>query len=401
MTGWPAPGRGPSRRRSSPCSRARPWRSGYGQFSAWRAALALFVALALQVGVNYANDYSDGVRGTDEHRTGPVRLVAGGLAPPRQVLGRGGRLPGRGLRGRPGPGRGDLLVAARAWRRGRRGGLVLHRRQPALRVPRLRRAVGIRLLRCAGRDRHRLRADALVLLARARGGRPGRPARLRAARGQQPARHRDRHDGGQAHARGHARRPPIPAAVRRVRRCCRSAPRSRSRRRGRSPCSRWPRCRWRWRRSGWSPQARPGACWSPLSGRPGGYSSPSVRCWPSGSPFGRSDGGGGRRGAQGRMPTAGCWEGQGPPAGASQAAGRSAARIPSCHPPRLLIVAERGIWPLPPQRLLIAAARRPPRPGCRRLIVSLRAVRLNRRPGRIPGSCGTRDAGDGGGNALA
>jgi 1,4-dihydroxy-2-naphthoate octaprenyltransferase len=60
--------------------------AGYGRFSAWRAALALFVALALQVGVNYANDYSDGVRGTDEHRTGPVRLVAGGLAPPRQVL---------------------------------------------------------------------------------------------------------------------------------------------------------------------------------------------------------------------------------------------------------------------------------------------------------------------------
>jgi len=60
--------------------------AGYGRFSTWRALLALFVALALQVGVNYANDYSDGVRGTDEHRTGPVRLVAGGLAPPRQVL---------------------------------------------------------------------------------------------------------------------------------------------------------------------------------------------------------------------------------------------------------------------------------------------------------------------------
>jgi 1,4-dihydroxy-2-naphthoate polyprenyltransferase len=60
--------------------------AGYGKFSGWRAGLALFVALALQVGVNYANDYSDGVRGTDEHRTGPVRLVAGGLAPPRRVL---------------------------------------------------------------------------------------------------------------------------------------------------------------------------------------------------------------------------------------------------------------------------------------------------------------------------
>jgi 1,4-dihydroxy-2-naphthoate polyprenyltransferase len=60
--------------------------AGYGKFSAWRAALALFVALALQIGVNYANDYSDGIRGTDEHRTGPVRLVAGGLATPRRVL---------------------------------------------------------------------------------------------------------------------------------------------------------------------------------------------------------------------------------------------------------------------------------------------------------------------------
>jgi 1,4-dihydroxy-2-naphthoate polyprenyltransferase len=60
--------------------------AGYHDFSAWRAALALVVALALQIGVNYANDYSDGIRGTDEARVGPVRLVAGGLAPPRQVL---------------------------------------------------------------------------------------------------------------------------------------------------------------------------------------------------------------------------------------------------------------------------------------------------------------------------
>jgi 1,4-dihydroxy-2-naphthoate octaprenyltransferase len=59
---------------------------GYGRFSAWRALLALVVALALQIGVNFANDYSDGVRGSDERRVGPVRLVAAGLAPPRQVL---------------------------------------------------------------------------------------------------------------------------------------------------------------------------------------------------------------------------------------------------------------------------------------------------------------------------
>src|SRR5450432_3825096 len=52
----------------------------------WRAALAMVVALALQVGVNYANDYSDGVRGTDKDRVGPVRLVGSGLARPRQVL---------------------------------------------------------------------------------------------------------------------------------------------------------------------------------------------------------------------------------------------------------------------------------------------------------------------------
>jgi 1,4-dihydroxy-2-naphthoate octaprenyltransferase len=59
---------------------------GYGGFSWWRAVLALVVALALQVGVNFANDYSDGIRGSDERRVGPVRLVAAGLAPSRQVL---------------------------------------------------------------------------------------------------------------------------------------------------------------------------------------------------------------------------------------------------------------------------------------------------------------------------
>jgi 1,4-dihydroxy-2-naphthoate polyprenyltransferase len=60
--------------------------AGYGKFSAWRAALALIVALALQIGVNYANDFSDGIRGSDDRRVGPTRLVAARLAPPRQVL---------------------------------------------------------------------------------------------------------------------------------------------------------------------------------------------------------------------------------------------------------------------------------------------------------------------------
>jgi 1,4-dihydroxy-2-naphthoate octaprenyltransferase len=50
-----------------------------------RALLALVVSLALQVGVNYANDYSDGIRGTDEVRVGPLRLVGSGVASPRSV----------------------------------------------------------------------------------------------------------------------------------------------------------------------------------------------------------------------------------------------------------------------------------------------------------------------------
>ncbi len=54
--------------------------------SQWaRALLALVVALALQIGVNYANDYSDGIRGTDDARVGPMRLVGSGAAAPAAV----------------------------------------------------------------------------------------------------------------------------------------------------------------------------------------------------------------------------------------------------------------------------------------------------------------------------
>ncbi|MEV0676556.1 1,4-dihydroxy-2-naphthoate polyprenyltransferase [Actinosynnema sp. NPDC050436] len=52
--------------------------------STW-SLLALVVSVALQVGVNYANDYSDGIRGTDEHRVGPFRLVGSGAANPKAV----------------------------------------------------------------------------------------------------------------------------------------------------------------------------------------------------------------------------------------------------------------------------------------------------------------------------
>lgn len=60
--------------------------AGAGAAVWWKALLAMVVALALQVGVNYANDYSDGVRGTDEERVGPTRLTATRLAPPRHVF---------------------------------------------------------------------------------------------------------------------------------------------------------------------------------------------------------------------------------------------------------------------------------------------------------------------------
>jgi 1,4-dihydroxy-2-naphthoate polyprenyltransferase len=51
-----------------------------GEFNWWASLLALVVSLALQVGVNYANDYSDGIRGTDDQRVGPLRLVGSGVA---------------------------------------------------------------------------------------------------------------------------------------------------------------------------------------------------------------------------------------------------------------------------------------------------------------------------------
>jgi 1,4-dihydroxy-2-naphthoate octaprenyltransferase len=51
----------------------------------WKALLALVVSVALQVGVNYANDYSDGIRGTDAERVGPLRLVGSGVATPASV----------------------------------------------------------------------------------------------------------------------------------------------------------------------------------------------------------------------------------------------------------------------------------------------------------------------------
>jgi len=58
------------------------WASGFDLIT---ALLALIVSVALQIGVNLANDYSDGIRGTDAERVGPVRLVGSGLAEPKAV----------------------------------------------------------------------------------------------------------------------------------------------------------------------------------------------------------------------------------------------------------------------------------------------------------------------------
>ncbi len=78
--------------------------------AAGHAVLALVVALALQVGVNYYNDYHDGLRGTDEIRVGPVRLVGQGLAAPQAV--RRAALASLGVAAVTGL---VLVVLSRAW----------------------------------------------------------------------------------------------------------------------------------------------------------------------------------------------------------------------------------------------------------------------------------------------
>ena len=155
------------------------------------SVLCLAVAVLLQIGVNYANDYSDGVRGTDKYRVGPSRLTGSGAAKPRAVLQRCARLPRpRRARRRRGDRAQPALVAVRG--RGRRPGrrVVLHRRQASLRLPRARRTGRLRLLRDRRHRRHHLRADRhrehRILARRHRGRflRCGRDA------GEQPARPR-------------------------------------------------------------------------------------------------------------------------------------------------------------------------------------------------------------------
>ena len=98
----------------------------------WKALLALVVSLALQVAVNYANDYSDGIRGTDADRVGPMRLVGSGAAEPGAVKRAAFLAFGVAGVGRAGAGRLDRVVAGRG-RCGRRS--WPHGSTPAARGP--------------------------------------------------------------------------------------------------------------------------------------------------------------------------------------------------------------------------------------------------------------------------
>lgn len=92
----------------SPHSSSGPEQSLAGLFG--RAFLALLVSLFLQIGSNYANDYSDGIRGTDDVRVGPLRLTASGLVPPRAV--KNAAFTCFGIAGLAGV---LLIVVAQAW----------------------------------------------------------------------------------------------------------------------------------------------------------------------------------------------------------------------------------------------------------------------------------------------
>ena len=104
----------------------------------WKALLALVVAVAMIIGVNYANDYSDGIRGTDDVRAGPLRLVGSKLAAPRAVLTAAvvslgvAAVAGLALAWFSAPWL--IAVGAAVYRRG----LAVHRRLKALRLSRAR-----------------------------------------------------------------------------------------------------------------------------------------------------------------------------------------------------------------------------------------------------------------------
>ena len=120
----------------------------------WKALLALLVAVAMIIGVNYANDYSDGIRGTDDVRAGPLRLVGSKLAAPRAVLTAAmvslgvAAVAGVALAWFSAPWLIAVGVACIA------GRLAVHRRLKAVRLSRARRGRGVRVLRPRRRAGH-------------------------------------------------------------------------------------------------------------------------------------------------------------------------------------------------------------------------------------------------------
>ncbi len=123
----------------------------------WKAALALVVALALQVGVNYANDYSDGIRGTDADRVGPLRLVGSGVARPAAVKTAAFAAFGVAMVA------GLVLAATTSWWLVLVGAVAIVAAwfytggSLAVRLPRARRGDGLRVLRAGRGARHDVR----------------------------------------------------------------------------------------------------------------------------------------------------------------------------------------------------------------------------------------------------
>ena len=194
-----------------------------GTFKPLTFVAAMLGALFIQVGTNLSNDYSDARRGADtEDRLGPVRVTAGGLVPPKQVLLATYIAFGAAVLA------GAYLIATAGWELllGRRRldprGRALHGRPAALRLRGPRRGVRVPVLR---RRRGRgllLRADRGARVGGVRARDPGRAAGLGDPRRQQRPRPRDRPPRGQAHAGGAAR------ARRRARALRRDARRRRS-----------------------------------------------------------------------------------------------------------------------------------------------------------------------------
>ena len=193
VSGSPAPVRAPCPPRSPRCWPGPAIALWEREAVWWKALLALAVSLLLQVGVNYANDYSDGMRGTDDDRVGPLRLVGSGVASPRAVKTAAFMAFGARRGGRAGPRRDHGVVAGRGRAAVHPRGVVLHRREEALRLPRAGRGDGLRVLRAGRRARHDVRPDRELRAPCAVRRRRCRCVRLRDPRGQQPARHPHRH----------------------------------------------------------------------------------------------------------------------------------------------------------------------------------------------------------------